>query len=95
MTCATLSCGLGDGDIRVPLWRQVNPTQFNISNPFPIWMSTGRGDTVHPVSAVKGSASKLRSFGYGVTFREFSGAHSLGNPQELAAAVHWCLSGSP
>ena len=73
----------------------MNPTQLKDYNPFPIWVSTGTSDTVHPVSAVNGSVSKLRSFGYKVTFRAFSGAHSLGNSHELAAAVKWWLSGSP
>ena len=76
------------------LARQVNIDQL-YSNVIPFWMSTGTSDNVFPVSYVEDVADDLRSYGYNVTFHEYSGSHSLGNQKELAAAVQWWLSGSP
>jgi len=73
--------------------RQVDPSQL-YNSAFSIWMSTGTSDPVFTVSYVEDVVSDLRYFGYNVTFRKYSGAHSLGNQQEVAAAVQWWLSGS-
>ena len=73
---------------------QVDPAQL-YNNVVQFWMSTGTSDTVFPVSYVEDVASDLRFDGYNVTFHKYSGSHSLGNQQELAAAVQWWLSGSP
>ena len=72
---------------------QVDPSQL-YSYVFPIWMSTGTSDPAFSVNYDEDIASDLRLFGYNVTFRKYSGAHSLGNQQELAAAVQWWLGGA-
>ncbi len=72
---------------------QVDPSQL-YNHVFPIWMSTGTSDPVFSVGYVEGVANDLRYFGYNVTFRKYSGGHSLGNQQELAAAVQWWSGGS-
>ena len=63
-------------------------------NVVPIWISAGTSDPVFSVKYVGGIVSELRSFGYKVTFRKYTGAHSLANQQELAAAVQWWLRGA-
>ena len=82
---------------------QVRSADVTNTNPFPVWFSTGTRDTIHPVSAVKRSANAVSSFRpefaaegrFNVSFRTFSGGHSLSNPQELGAAIAWWLTGPP